>query len=136
MNKNIPKTALHLLSVLTLGAGLLLSAVAAQGQGVTPPPDRPGNNDRACPPGPGNQKATPNDPKDKDVNGDKRTDYFMGEWKFIEGDKDLVVRKWCINKPQGTNTFNDFFSFEILTSKRNEDGGFTETPRVTPGSPI
>jgi hypothetical protein len=128
---------LVLLSLATLlliaGASLAQApqspGVTLQG-GFTPAPDREGDNDRNCPPGPGNSKAEANHPNDKDVNEDGIVDYYMGEYKFIEGRLDLIVRIWCISLQEEEGSFNDFFTHEIITSL---DG--TETPRVTPGAP-
>jgi hypothetical protein len=115
--------------------------LAANG-GFTPPPDRngpaPGLGDNVnCPPGP--DASTKGDPDaglgDSDVNGDGSLDYFMGEYKFIEGDKDLLVRKWCINLEADEGNFNDFFTFELITSLREPGGEFEETVRVEPGAP-
>jgi hypothetical protein len=69
-------------------------------------------------------------PQDKDVNNDNKKDYFMGEWQFIQvqDDKDLVVRKWCIDDGL------PFFTLEILTSSRDPaTGKFIETQRLPPG---
>jgi hypothetical protein len=56
-------------------------------------------------------------------------DYFLGEWKFVEGDTDLVVRFWCVNggprKPSGA--FGDFYAYELATSTKG-----TETTRIPP----
>ncbi|GEM_PF-6024637 len=114
----------------------------AQG-GYTPPPNR-GSSSTTCPPGNRDAtgkftKAKANDPRDKDVNGDGTADYFMGEWKFVDGDNDLIVREWCINKaetpddpttPQNERRFHDYFTQEIITSLKG-----VETPRISPGSP-
>ncbi|KPL23578.1 MAG: hypothetical protein AMJ75_05815 [Phycisphaerae bacterium SM1_79] len=113
-------------------------------------PDRNGaaagkGDNQSCPPGPtSTQKGTPNkDLGDKDVDKDKDLDYFMGEWKFVKGDKDVIVRKWCINvpetpddpnTPQNEHRFNDFYSIEILTSLRDAQGNWTETQQVAPGA--
>jgi hypothetical protein len=45
------------------------------------------------------KKADPTDPRDQDVDGDAVKDYFMGEWKFVDGasKKNVIVRKWCLN---------------------------------------
>lgn len=99
------------------------------------PPDREGNNDASCPPGPDSppRKAVP-DPAlgDKNVGGDAKLDYFMGEWKFDDGTKDLIIRKWCINvtKDPAKKFFSDFFSFEVITSLRG-----VETVRKVPDTP-
>lgn len=117
---------------------------AQQEGGYTPAPDRPGGDrDNWCPPnGKFNQtgpptRDEPNDPRDKDVDNadgdnDPATgkDYYMGEYKFVEGDNDLIVRIWCIRTPLG-EVFTDYFTHEIITSFRGE-----ETVRVAPGAPI
>ena len=64
---------------------------------------------------------------DARVGGDpNKLDYFMGEWKYVQGRKDLIVRKWCID--------GAFFSLQILTSL---DGKINEDPRkqIAPGTP-
>lgn len=99
------------------------------------PPDREGDNDASCPPGPdGPPRKAALDPAlgDKNVGGDAKLDYFMGEWKFDDGTKDLIIRKWCINvdKDPAKTFFSDFFSFEVITSLRG-----VETVRKTPNSP-
>jgi hypothetical protein len=79
-------------------------------------------------------KAVPDAAKgDKDVSGhgDGTLDFFMGEWKFVSGNNDVIVRLWCINKPQDTTApfnFHDYFSYQVLTSV-----GAAETSRINPG---
>ncbi|MFN0104485.1 MAG: hypothetical protein ACKV2U_20660 [Bryobacteraceae bacterium] len=106
------------------------------------PPNRGGSFDAWCPPNgvsATGAKTAPDATKgDKDVAGDGKLDYYMGEWKYVERGRNVIVRKWCINADPTDNgpgktprfTFNDFFSFEIFTSI-----GATETQRVAPGSP-
>jgi len=105
--------------------------------GHTPPPDRNGaaaglGDNTSCPPGP--DATTKGAPAatlgDKDVNNDGRDDFFMGEWKFVEGAKDLIVRQWCINKPAVGGHFADFLTFQIITSLNG-----VETERVPPKEP-
>ena len=67
--------------------------------------------------------------KDQDKNGDGRVDYFLGEWKFVEGNKDVIVRKWCLNGGPPNGAFHDAFSFEIATSLNG-----TETQQVKPSN--
>jgi hypothetical protein len=102
-----------------------------------PPPDRDGPNppgdNESCPPGP--DKHTKGIPDrnlgDKDVNNDDVDDFFMGESKFVLGDKDLIVRTWAINKdPLPSGAFGDYFSFEILTSEKGN-----ETTAIPAGTP-
>ena len=115
-----------------------LAAPAATGLKVTtdPPPDRGGYANTGCPPTKGADKADPDDRskggsgKDRDVNGDGRTDFYMGETKLVDGRKDLIVRKWCINKPETPTRYLDFFALEIITS----DGG-AEVVGVKPKTP-
>ncbi len=147
MRKALAVSVIAIMAAATFIGSMLFSPQdsLAQGAGRTPPPDRPGNNDTACPPGNINAngsytKAQTNDPKDKDVNGDGRSDYFMGEWKFVDGANDLIVREWCINNPPSRqddpNTprdetiYQDFFTQEIITSLNG-----VETLRVAAGTP-
>lgn len=112
-------------------------AAYAAGGGRTPPPNRdgtkPGDN-TSCPPGPDARTKGVPDPAlgDKDVDGDGRLDYFMGEWKFVDGDADLTVRQWCINKAAGAN-FNDFFTYELIPSVKGVD---QPDKGIKPRSPI
>lgn len=113
---------------------LLDSDFALAAGGRTPAPKRDGMENWNCPPSkPGGSggwtKIEPTDPKDKDVNGDGRKDYYGGEWKFDDPatGKDLIVRQWCIDGP-GLNSA--YWSLEIITSMNG-----VETPRVAPGSP-
>jgi len=59
--------------------------------------------------------------KDQDKNGDGRVDYFMGEWKFVEGDTDLIIRKWCLNGGPPNGAFHDAYAFELATSTGNQE---------------
>ena len=93
-----------------------------------PPPDRngdaSGNGDNvSCPPGPDHSTKGDPDPAlgDKDVTGDGSVDFFMGEWHFVDGNQDLKVRSWCVNRTGGATTFGDFFTYEILTSMDGVD---------------
>ena len=101
-------------------------------------PDRDGNGqtdgyEQGCPPvqdnfpAPGSQTKAAHVAADKDVNNDGRTDFFMGEWEFIKGNKDLKVRMWCINKAESAGGWGDYFTFEVLTSENGVD-----TPAVAP----
>jgi len=111
-------------------------ASAQQGgqQGVrvseTKAPDRDGDGivsveETGCPPLVGGMKATPDPAKgDADVSAASDPadsagvlDYFMGEWKFVQGSKDLIVQKWCINRPETPTAFRDHFTYRILTSE-------------------
>jgi hypothetical protein len=143
-----------LLRVALMFTVIVLHIIAQQEEGGhTPAPDRPGGDrDHSCPPNPKRAgdgtigKDAADQARDMDVNSDGRADYFMGEYKFIEGDRDLlVVRVWCINHeptqdvpatPENEEAYNDFFTFEILTSLRDvEIGEFVETVRVMATSP-
>lgn len=108
-----------------VAAGTLLPASASAQ--VVKAPNRngaaPGDN-TSCPPGP--NATTKGVPAaglgDKDVDGDGTDDFFMGEWKFVQGNRNLVVRKWCINKPAAASgAFGDFFSTQVLTSLNGVD---------------
>jgi hypothetical protein len=103
-----------------------------------PPPSR-GGNSTSCPPLDSNgRKATPDAKKgDMDVDGDKTLDYFMGSWTFIEGDLDLIVTRWCINRPMSEWTdkkgkkhkaYEDYFTMGVETSLKG-----TPTTAVPPG---
>lgn len=95
------------------------------------PPDRVGDHDADCPPGLWYpvRKAPTDNPRDEDVDnhdgdGDKTTgkDYFMGEWKFDDGTKDLIIRKWCLSRDIGDDGVpNDFFSIQVITSLNGEE---------------
>ena len=105
---------------------------------ATPPPDRdhdggPSDDECGCPPLVNGAKAVP-DPAlgDMDISDDTTSpdsdgllDYFMGEWKFVQGSKDLIVQKWCVNQPPNMQlmAYTDHFTFRILTS---ENGVNTE----------
>jgi len=127
----------------SLLAASLVSAQQRGQQGVRvasegKPPDRNHNgvldaDDDGCPPLVNGVKATP-DPSfgDMDVSDDVKSpdsdnvlDYFMGEWKFVQGSKDLIVQKWCINRPADMTfmVYRDHFTYRILTS---ENGANTE----------
>ena len=90
-------------------------------------------HDDRCPPNQGNHIKVEPDPTlgDKDKNGDGDLDYFQGEWKFVDGDTDVVVRQWCMNggppAPPPHAAVHDFYAFEITTSTGN-----TETTRIAP----
>ena len=55
------------------------------------------------------------------------TDYFLGEWKFVEGNNDVIIRKWCLNGGPPNGAFQDAYSVEIATST-----GEKETTRIPP----
>lgn len=103
--------------------------------GFTPAPDRGVNFSTNCPPNQNGVKAPPGDARDKDVNDDGTDDYFMGEWKFVEGNKDLIVRRWCINRPMVAGHFDDFFSFEVITSLNGVETN-DPTKKVDPTAPV
>jgi hypothetical protein len=103
----------------------------------TDAPDRNGadpglGDNNSCPPGPTSaRKGTPDAALgDKDADGDGTVDFYMGEWKFDDGIKDLIIRKWCINRIPKADSFGDFFSFEVITSLRG-----VETVRKKPTDP-
>jgi len=80
---------------------------------ITPAPDPKygdKNADKSDDDGDGKKGDDPNKP---DYDADD-LDYFMREYKFVEGDIDLIIRDWCItdNGPAGS-----FHAWEILTSK-------------------
>ena len=56
-----------------------------------------------------------------------RVDYFLGEWKFVEGDTDLIVRKWCMNGGPQDRSLHDFYAYEVATSTKDK-----ETTRIAP----
>jgi hypothetical protein len=103
-------------------------------EGKPPDRDHDGNlsdDEFSCPPWVNGMKATP-DPSlgDKEVSDPVKSpdsnnlvDYFMGEWKFVLESKDLIVQKWCINRPPAGNKLRDHFTYRILTS---ENGSNTE----------
>ena len=94
-------------------------------------PDRDGSGkveyrETGCPPTTAaGDKAVPDVTKgDADVSDDKVSpdskgvvDYFMGEWKFVKGRKDLIVQLWCINRPGTATAYRDHFTYRILTSE-------------------
>lgn len=112
---------------------LVLGAPLSFGDGVavetTPPPDRDGDGvlegtDVGCPPVDANgNKIMPNNAldDDKDDPPDGVDDYFMGEWKFVKGKEDLIVRKWCMNRAETRDAFTDFFTFEAIASENGEE---------------
>lgn len=132
------------MAILVIGASMLAAnPVDAQQRGQQgvrvsegKPPDRNHNgvtdyDDDGCPPLVNGAKATP-DPAlgDKHVSDDVRfpdsanlLDYFMGEWKFVQGSKDLIVQKWCINRPPDmvAMVFRDHYTFRILTSENGDN---------------
>jgi hypothetical protein len=126
-----PASAIRALALFGTTVWLSLAFPFASQAQYTKPPFR-GANSTSCPPilnfgppPPGYRIAKPDkDRGDKDVNGDGIMDWFMGEWKFIDGIKDLIVTKWCIGG-------NKEFSFQINTSK-----GGTQTVAVPPGPPV
>jgi hypothetical protein len=92
----------------------------------TGPPDRNGvrlgkGECQFCPPGPGDgTKSVPNPALgDQDKNGDGVDDFYMGEYHFDKGTQDLTVRIWCINQAAGDGHFNDFLTYEIITSEND-----------------
>ena len=133
-------------AILVIGASLLAgNPVDAQQRGQKgvrvgegKPPDRNHNgvtdyDDDGCPPLVNGVKATP-DPSfgDMEISDNVKypdsanlLDYFMGEWKFVQGSKDLIVQKWCINRPpnMALMVFRDHYTYRILTS---ENGANTE----------
>ena len=133
--------------VVLLVAGNLVEAQQRGQQGVrateAQAPDRDGDgvagsyDESTCPPFVNGAKAVPNPAfGDMDISDDTNSpssdgllDYFMGEWKFVQGSKDLIVQKWCINKPPNMQlmAFVDHFTYRILTS---ENGVNTE--RIKP----
>jgi len=142
-------------SFLTASLLLFISSGLVNAQ-FTAPPQRKnaaGGNvacNNTCPPGDCTRNAkgeitsftkVPPDPnltndadlKDQDKNGDGRVDYFIGQWKFVSGVNDLIVRKWCIEKPAGAGgTLGDFFTIEVLSSL---NGQIQQPPLVRPQSP-
>jgi hypothetical protein len=128
----------HAFTALACCAIVALTSSSALAQ-KTDPPDRngalPGMGDNvSCPPGPdAHTKGVPNAALgDKNVAGDGKLDYYMGEWKFDDLTKDLIIRKWCINvdKDPAKAAYSDFFSFEVITSL-----GGVETVRKKPDTP-
>ena len=117
-----------------IGALMLLGTLNAYA-GKMDPPDRNGavagvGSNTTCPPGPvrGTKGAPDAALGDKDVDGDGTSDFYMGEWKYDDGNKDLIIREWCINRPvQANGSFGDFFSVEIITSLKG-----VETVRKEP----
>ncbi len=60
------------------------------------------------------------------------TNYYLGSWTFVEGDRDLRVTQWCmgeVNKATGGVFY--FFSLEISTSVHLSNT-WTETLQVAP----
>ena len=139
-------------------AGIVIVAAAGCGgldtkkkkppaRGFKPPPAREvreggvkleADRARECPPNRERRIKALLKPKiDRDVDGDKRDDYFMGSFVFVDkAGNDLIVTLWCISiKPtnlDGKPVFNDFFSFQIATSKPGEG----EVTKVPPAAPI
>ena len=116
---------------------ILTLSVTARAQ-FTPAPGRGVNHNTDCPPNQDGTKVEPSDARDKDVNGDSRKDYFLGEWKFVDGSKDLIVRRWCINQTASTGRdahFNDFLSFEVITSLNGVETN-DPTKKIDPTVPV
>ena len=119
-------------AVLAFGVSVLvaLAAWAQNGVKVTKvdPPDRNGaaagkGDNTQCPPGPDTMTKGMPDPAlgDVDKDGDGRRDFYMGEYNFVKGDKDLHVKKWCLNKAaNGDGTFGDYFTQEIVVTEQNQ----------------
>lgn len=103
--------------------------------GYIPAPERHGGFGKACPPYdakilPGTKrqqrvKQPTDDPHDRNIkpHADGRKDYYRGEWRFLEGQRDFIVREWCINEDPGTDPktgeithFNDYIAWQIITS--------------------
>lgn len=125
------------MTFVVLAAALAFCAVAQAQQiqqgvrvGQGRPPDRDGDGvitaaETGCPPLVNGVKATPDPAKgDADVSDPVAypdstglLDYFMGEWKFVQGSKDLIVQMWCINRPQQPGAYLDHFTYRILTSE-------------------
>jgi hypothetical protein len=117
---------------------------------VTGAPVRDGasaDGNAGCPPVDGNGKKLKPDPKygDADIshhadqpdgspektdeNGNPTLDYFMGEWTFVVGNKNLKIQEWCINRRTDT-IFHDYFTLVIKTSINGVD-----TTQVQPTKP-
>jgi hypothetical protein len=74
-----------------------------------------------CPPkSDAHTKAVPDSTLgDADANGDGLVDYFMGEYDFVKGDKDLHVKCWCLNRPlQPNGHWGDYFTKEIVVTQQ------------------
>ena len=84
---------------------------------ITPPPD-PSKGDKNV------------DDSDNDDDGDETDpedlDYFMGEYKFVEGDINLIIREWCVDSGEPLGWF---FTWEVYTSIL-EDGEHVETRKI------
>lgn len=128
------------LAVAVSAAGLpSLAQGQGQGQGVrknsSGAPDRNGNgttdhSETYCPPqSPFGTKAPTNHPRDANKGGSAATDYFMGEYTFVQGEKDFKVIVWCIASARAEPPFADYFTFEVQTS---ESGQYTTA--VAPNS--
>ena len=108
--------------IVTITTLLLLTSCASAG--FTEAPDRGGplfgGTKDPCPPQKQDSngkwvKVPPDNSADKNVmsHPDGRKDWFEGQWKFQEGDRDLIVTKWCVN----TKTpHDDYYTVEIQAS--------------------
>lgn len=118
-----------IIATLLVFSGLLLDdkLVVTPGQ----PPDRGEFNAAVCPPAitdangnikkaalPGGTKEQGGSPQDKDVDNDGKKDYFMGEWKFVKGDRDLTVQQWCISR--GDDFIRSYISLDIQPSSKGK----------------